>query len=291
MAPGQYASRMHAAGSPYAPVQPGLGAVGPNRLSYRELSPPPALAADVVTLWEIAAPAPLPERFVYRVAPDGCVDLVFDLRAGDAWLFGTRIASFAVELTGDVALFAIRVRPGRLGRLVQHPAGAFAGSSFALEEVLGNAARRLATRLAEQPSSSARGAVVADELHTTTVRTADDTAGRAVADAIVAGGGTTRVAAVARALGMSPRHLQRVCRAATGLGPKQLGRVVRFQRALGCLTSGRPLSLATLAADLGYADQAHLTGDLQELLGTTPGVLVRAAARSDFSKQRPSTRR
>ena len=100
------------------------------------------------------------------------------------------------------------------------------------------------------------------------------------------------VAALAAAHGSSTRHLQRVCFAATGLTPKQLGRVVRFQRALACLTSGAAPPLAALAVDLGYFDQAHLTGEVRALLGTTPGALLRArATRSDFSKPPRSARR
>lgn len=278
------------AASTFTPLQPGLGSAGPFGLSYREAPPPAALHADVATLWEIAAPEPLGTTFVYRVVPDGCVDLVFDLANGGAWAFGARAAPFAVELRGAVALFGIRVRPGGLARVVAHPAGAIAGRSFAVDEVLGASGRRLEARLAEQHSLAGRAEVVAGELAATSTRGAHDDLGRAVVDAVVAGGGTAPVPALAAAIGVSPRHLQRLCFAASGLAPKQLGRVVRFQRALSRLTSEGAPSLAALAAELGYFDQPHLTAELRALLGTTPGTLLRAA-RSDFSKRSPRTPR
>jgi AraC-like DNA-binding protein len=289
----QYASPMRAvAAIPFAPVQPGLGAAGPHGLSYREVSPPADLAADLVSFWEIAAPARLSTPFSYRIAPDGCVDLVFDVAGGGAWLFGARLAPFAVELAGDVALFGIRVRPGRLERVLAHPAGTIAGGSFVLDDVLGGStARSLELRLAEQPSLAARARVAAAALRGGRRLRTSAAPGRAVADAIVAGGGAVRVAALAGAHGLSPRHLQRLCFSATGLTPKQLGRVVRFQRALACLTSGAAPSLAALAAELGYFDQAHLSGEIRTLLGTTPGALLRAHTRSDFSNPRPQAQR
>jgi AraC-like DNA-binding protein len=267
----------------FVPLQPGLGRTGPLGLSYREAAPPAALQGDVATLWEIAAPAPLRTTFVYRVVPDGCVDLVFDLANGGAWLFGARVEPFAIDLSGAVALFGIRVRPGGLDRVVAHPAGAIAGGSFAVDEVLGAAGRRLEARLAEQGSPAGRAAAVAAELGTGSGAGARDDLARALVDAVVAGGGTVPVPELATAIGVSARHLQRLCFAAVGLTPKQLGRVVRFQRALARLTSGAPHSLATLAADLGFSDQPHLNAELRALLGTTPGALLRAA-RSDFSK-------
>ncbi len=274
----------------FAPVQPGLGREGPFGLSYREAAPPAELRADVATLWEITAAAPLRTTFVYRVVPDGCVDLVFDLASGGAWAFGARVEPFTVDLNDTVALFGIRIRPGGLGRVVAHPAGAIAGRSFTLDEVLGAAGRRVEARLAEQRSLAGRAAVVAGELGATRSTGAGDDLGRAVVDAIVAAGGTLPVPELAATIGVSPRHLQRLCFAASGLTPKQLGRVVRFQRAVSRLTSGATPSLASLAAELGYFDQPHLTGELRALLGTTPGALVRAV-RSDFSKPEPRARR
>jgi AraC-like DNA-binding protein len=73
---------------------------------------------------------------------------------------------------------------------------------------------------------------------------------------------------------MSERHLRRRCEVAVGYGPKTLDRVLRFQR-FRRLREHRVASLAQLAFESGYADQAHLTREYRRLAGTTPG---RAAA-------------
>jgi AraC-like DNA-binding protein len=55
-----------------------------------------------------------------------------------------------------------------------------------------------------------------------------------------------------------------------------LDRVLRFQRfvSLAATASGRRLVLTHAAADLGYADQAHLSRECLRLSGLTPTQLI-----------------
>jgi transcriptional regulator GlxA family with amidase domain len=75
-----------------------------------------------------------------------------------------------------------------------------------------------------------------------------------------------RVAVVAAELGLSARQLQRRVADAVGYGPKMLARVLRFRR----LQSLPPAPLVELALEAGYADQAHMTGEVTELAGISP---------------------
>jgi AraC-like DNA-binding protein len=72
------------------------------------------------------------------------------------------------------------------------------------------------------------------------------------------------------------RRLHRHCRAAVGYGPKMLERVLRFQRAIRIARATG--SLASVAAEAGYADQAHLTRESRRLAGTTPSDLFKTAS-------------
>lgn len=90
----------------------------------------------------------------------------------------------------------------------------------------------------------------------------------------MAAGGRLPVAEIARRVGWSRRHLAERFRAETGLGPKEAARVVRFDRARRVLSDrargGRLPDLAALAADGGFADQAHLTREWQAFTGLPP---------------------
>jgi AraC-like DNA-binding protein len=86
---------------------------------------------------------------------------------------------------------------------------------------------------------------------------------------VVASGGRTRVAALAGEIGWSRRHLAAKFTDAVGIGPKTLSRIVRFNRALS-LSKRQGDDWAGIAADCGYADQAHLVRECCQLAGETP---------------------
>jgi AraC-like DNA-binding protein len=66
-----------------------------------------------------------------------------------------------------------------------------------------------------------------------------------------------------------------------GVGPKALARVARMQRAVIALQDGSAESVASLAARLGYFDQAHMALDFRSLAGVAPSA-VRASGGSIF---------
>ena len=70
--------------------------------------------------------------------------------------------------------------------------------------------------------------------------------------------------------GVSERTLQRLLHKRIGLGPKWLIRRRRLQEAADRLRDSGA-DLAGIAAELGYADQAHFTRDFRTATGMTPG--------------------
>jgi AraC-like DNA-binding protein len=83
-------------------------------------------------------------------------------------------------------------------------------------------------------------------------------------------GGTVRVDALARVLGMSRRHLAETFRRDVGVPPKTFARIVRFRAARSRLGDDPGSSLATVAAMSGYYDQSHLDREFRDLAGMTP---------------------
>jgi hypothetical protein len=68
-----------------------------------------------------------------------------------------------------------------------------------------------------------------------------------------------------------------------GYGPKRYAGIVRFQATLMQMEHAPEQSVALLASESGYFDQAHLTGDVARFAGATPGHLI-SRGMSDFSK-------
>ena len=90
----------------------------------------------------------------------------------------------------------------------------------------------------------------------------------------------TSVAALAANAGVVPRTLQRHFRNRTGLAPKRYAAVERLSGALNQVALGRG-SLAHIASDAGYCDQAHLTTEIGRHTGLSPGQF-RAMARQQI---------
>jgi AraC-like DNA-binding protein len=79
---------------------------------------------------------------------------------------------------------------------------------------------------------------------------------------------------LAACLGMSERTLRRRCLDAFGYGFKTLDRVLRFQRFFRLASHSSKGRLAELAARAGYADQAHMTREVQRMSGATAAEFV-----------------
>lgn len=85
-----------------------------------------------------------------------------------------------------------------------------------------------------------------------------------------------RVEDVAAAMSLSVRIVQRLTRRYVGLTPMAMIRRRRLQEAAAVARENPDVTLTNLAADLGYADQAHLIRDFRDVLGFTPGAYRRS---------------
>ena len=164
--------------------------------------------------------------------------------------------------------------------LLGTPAGELAGIDVDGPAVLGPLADQIVEQMREEPDWPGRFAVV-DRMLTARLDRPRPTVSPRVSPEVaqawrllLAAGGLRNVAALAAETGWSDRHLRSRFREETGLTPKAAARVIRFDRARRRLqvlaTSGEQPSLASLAADCGYYDQAHLAREFRELAGCAP---------------------
>ncbi|PVZ13259.1 helix-turn-helix domain-containing protein [Actinomycetospora cinnamomea] len=166
--------------------------------------------------------------------------------------------------------------------LLGRPASELAGVTVDGDEVLGGLAREVAERVQDADGWDGRFAALDAVLQRALDRASPArAAGRPVAPEVrhawrrvVGSGGTIPVHALADEVGWSERHLGQRFRAEVGVPPKVAGRMARFDRARRRLAAravaGAPLRLADVAAEGGYADQAHLTREFSALAGCSP---------------------
>ena len=82
--------------------------------------------------------------------------------------------------------------------------------------------------------------------------------------------GQARIGTLAEGLNLSSRQLERQFVAEVGVNAKTLARLIRFEEVRNRLWLDPKVSLAQLAYELGFADQAHLTREFRALSYMTP---------------------
>ncbi|HEV7750489.1 MAG TPA: helix-turn-helix domain-containing protein [Baekduia sp.] len=235
--------------------------------SYLELAPPPALMPLVACLWTS-------HDGEVRVLPDACVDVVFE--GGSLVVAGPATTVVVAPATPGQRRLGVRFRIGAAGAALGVPAAELRDRGVPLTALWGRAARRLEDRIAAAPDPAAALTAlthgIADRLPP------PDAADRDVRRAAILLGRGVAPGAARRAAHLSDRQLRRRFDRAVGYGPATLARVQRFQRFLGHAQRTPGASLARLAADAGYADQAHLARECRRLAGLPPSALLAAGA-------------
>lgn len=219
---------------------------------------PTALAGTV--LWQRPANGPSVHMLVL---PDGCMDLIWD--GVRLFVAGPDRAARWTDSRDHSSYAALRFSGGTGPAVLGIPADACTDQSPALDELWpAGEARRLTEQVAADPAGALH------QLAASWTRTVDvDPFGARVLAMADAG---WSVASMSDRLGTTVRHLHRKSLATFGYGPRHLARIMRFGRAVSRAADGR--ALAEVAAECGYADQAHLTREFKDLAGTTPLRLV-----------------
>jgi AraC-like DNA-binding protein len=186
----------------------------------------------------------------------------------------------SVILEGDCAPSYLEVLLGPLEayRLLGLPMNRLSGDTVDLVEVLGADGRRLAEQLRDTPSWRRRFALLDRFLLERLERGPRPSPEVGWAwQRLVATGGAVPIGQLASEVGWSHRHLLARFRRQVGLRPKTAARLIRFDGVWRRLDQDRPLDWGRVAAEVGYADQAHLAREFRQFTGTTPtGFLAQA---------------
>jgi AraC-like DNA-binding protein len=216
------------------------------------------------------------------VLPDGCADIVST--HGGLTVVGPATTAVTERFAPGSVIVGVRFRTGAAPPLLGVIATELLDREVGLADVWGRAGTRLTARCGDA-SGDAEGA---ERLRAVVGTLLDRLADAPVVDPVATRAASMldtpaapQVRDLAGLFDLSERQLRRRVEAAVGYPPRTLARILRFQRFLGAARSSGPSSpdLARLAAEAGYADQAHLTRDSRRLAGLPPGALLDWEAR------------
>ncbi|NEB74707.1 AraC family transcriptional regulator [Streptomyces sp. SID14478] len=247
------------------------------RVRFRRHEPAEALRPYVENYWFIDWDLPAP--YASHVLPHPCLHLTFQWDSED----GSEGPPYG-ELTGVCApglytrkigglgrVCGAKFRPGAFRPLVPDvPVADWTGRVLPYQDVF----PRTDERAVVGPDLDDRDRIAALDAYLLPLLPArpDPQAelARGLVARIRAERGMRRVADLARDEGMSVRSLQRLFAAYVGVSPKWCILRYRIHEAVEAAGSAAAPDWAALAADLGYADQAHLVRDFTATVGVPP---------------------
>ena len=244
-------------------------------------APSEALAPFVdfywILRWDLRGQPP----HVQTILPHPNVNLGFE--PSGAAIFGVDRRLFTRSLSGSGQVLGVRFLAGCFRPFWQAPisqltdrvvpaARLFGPQAERTRQAIMCASARFGGSAGSEDDADARMIGYAETL-LCAVRPERDPMAQQVADLvsrITADPGLRRVDELAAASGMTARSLQRLFADYVGVSPKWVMRRARLHEAAERADSGEPVDWASLASDLGYADQAHLTRDFTTTLGVSP---------------------
>ncbi|MFJ8537348.1 DUF6597 domain-containing transcriptional factor [Streptomyces sp. NPDC093591] len=258
-----------------------------NRVRFRRHEPAEPLRRYVEWYWLIDWDLPAP--YASHIVPHPAVNLTFqwDEDEGSPYgeVTGVALGLYTRKLTGRGRVCGVKFRPGGFRPYTpEAPVSRWTGRALPAQEVFPQATGDAAHAIVTLADDQARVAALDAFLHALPC-TPDPQADLATAlvQHIRADRTVRRVGDFARAQGLSVRALQRLFSAYVGVSPwgcPLWGRVIlryRIHEALEHAGTRTDVDWATLAAELGYADQAHLVRDFTATVGVPPTAYVAEA--------------
>jgi AraC-like DNA-binding protein len=215
-------------------------------------------------------------RSLARPAPE----LFINLREGSrslspegAWMAGIRETPVLLPSDGLVDFVAVRFRATGAWTLFGCRGDEIANRIVSAADLAASLATNLRDRLSRvrEPTARVRLVVQALDERLPLARRCDP----AVAAALSRCGACDEaqsITEICAELGVSRRRLVDGFRREVGLTPKRFARLVRFHEALDRVI-GRGGMLAAIAADCGFADQPHMTGEFRRFGDQSPARL------------------
>ncbi|MDQ0715315.1 AraC-like DNA-binding protein [Streptomyces luteogriseus] len=264
-----------------APRHDTRGIVDPSglleRVRFRRHEPAEPLRRYVEWYWLIDWDLPAP--YASHIVPHPSVNLTFQWDESDeteappyAEVTGVALGLYTRKLTGRGRVCGAKFRPGGFRPYTPEvPVSRWTGRALPAREVFpqitGDTARTVVTAAADRARVAALDAFLLSLPHDPDPQAdlAIDLVRHIRADRTV-----RRVGDFARSEGLSVRALQRLFATCVGVSPKWVILRYRIHEALEQAGTRDDIDWAALAADLGYADQAHLVRDFTATVGVPP---------------------
>ncbi|MYW03109.1 AraC family transcriptional regulator [Streptomyces sp. SID3343] len=256
--------------------------VAPGEWDVNLYDPAPDIAPYVEYYWIVRWDRRGQSPYRQQVLSHPNVHLVFE--EPHAAVYGIVRSVFTRELVGAGHVFGIRFRAGGFRPFLGGPVADLADRVVPAAELFGPKITRVSDTVLATADELDRVASAETYLRSILPAPTDDATVpdplvaevAAIVARLTANPDLFRVDDVAEEAGMSVRRLQRLFAEYVGANPKWVLRRARLLEVAERARRGVGVDWAGLAADLGYADQAHLTRDFTATVGAPPARYAKA---------------
>ncbi|NGN63710.1 AraC family transcriptional regulator [Streptomyces sp. A7024] len=258
-----------------------------NYATLHRYEPGPAAAPFVEYYWHVTWQVPGTGPYEAKVLSHPNVHLVFE--EPGPLVYGVDRGLFVRELYGRGQVLGVRFRPGGFRGFAGGPVAELADRRVPAAEFFGPEVEDVSRAVLGAGSGTGSGAgsgadsgagggaamvAIAEEFLVPRLPDAPDPQAVRIAAAVervTAQPQLFRVDQLAAEFGVTVRTLQRLFAEYVGASPKWVLRRARLHEAATRADAGGTVDWAGLAADLGYADQAHFVRDFTGAVGASPG--------------------
>ncbi|MGI4763129.1 MAG: helix-turn-helix domain-containing protein [Janthinobacterium lividum] len=257
-------------------------------MQHQEIEAPEELRAIIKDFWYISRDAAELQPS-FEVVPDGYAEIIFHFGSGcsiatpagwqplpSPFLVGLLNQPVLFRAESRLEILGIKCLPWAVFELLGLPPGK--GGVHSMEHPIAQLQAPLQQLIEAGSVAEALAQVTRYCVQAHARRPTDQLLGQA-GGAMRAAHGTLPVSQVAAAAHATVRTLERKFKQAAGHTVKDVSGLMRFEQVCRQLWLHPAASLAGLAQELGYADQAHLGRDFKRYSGTTPAVFARKATR------------
>ena len=208
----------------------------------------------------------------FKVLPDTCADLIFDLNQNKGFLSGIMTNFQLRELANGSNLLGIRFKSEKFGLLSEIPLNETKNLRVELSEVFPRTRLDRLSQLTDLQETVDKIEFLEAFIETSFKQNSqkEDKLILSVAKHIRKQKGIVHVGDLATSYHISLRQLERRFKSYIGLSIKEFSSIVRFKNARNLIATSTKTSLLEIAFDMGFFDHAHMTYEFKRISGENP---------------------
>ena len=251
------------------------GVADSNRYRYVRYYPAPDLAAYIEHFWLVEWDLRDKEPELAETLPHPCVHMIFE-SGGKSRIRGPSRAKFSTMLEGRGGVFSVKFTPAGFHPFVKTPVSTFANKVVPLHTVFGADGDNLDRAVLCETADASRVDLIENFLRERNPEP-DENVLRAndIAYSVAKDRSLLSVDQLVERYALTTRTLQRLFATYVGVSPKWVIQRYRLNEAAHQLAADPGINHASLAAELGYSDQAHFVRDFKRIVGMTPAAYAK----------------